>query len=143
MPLSTKAYDHFGGRKPDCSGAAVSLETELVSWASFSPAQAQAFLVSQLPIWYAQTKDSRKSLLRSKELFGAAIKRHNQKSKTGQEKYITVLKVQVSPMQLLVQQSFCKAKVTFSWQSTAVQLRRKSALDTSVAQHMFDAGSCI
>ncbi len=118
MPLSKRTYDHFGGRKPGQSGAAVSLETDLVSWASFSPAQAQAFLVSKMPIWYAQTKDSRKSLLHSKELFGSAIKRHNQKFKTGQEQYITVLKVQVSPMQLLVQHSFCKAKVT--WQCTSL-----------------------
>ena len=120
MPLSKKAYDHFGGRKPDQRGSAVSLETDLVSWASFSPAQVQAFLVAQMPTWYAQTKDSRKSLLRSKELFGYVIKRHNQKYKTGQEQYITVLKVHVSPMQLLVQHSFCKAKVTFSWQCTSL-----------------------
>lgn len=120
MPLIEKAYDHFGGRKPVQSGSAVPLEADLVNWASFSPAQAQAFLVSQMPICYAQTKDSRKSLLRSKELFGCAIKRHNQKFKNGQEQYITVLRVQVSPMHLLVQHSFCKATVTFSWQCTSM-----------------------
>ena len=120
MTLSTKAYDQFGGRKPDHSGSAVPLEADLVSWATFSPAQAQAVLVSQMPIWYAQTKDSRKSLLHSKELFGSAIKRHNQNFKAGQEEYITMLKVQVSPMQLLVQHSFCKAKVTFSLQCTSL-----------------------
>ncbi len=120
MPLSKKAYDHFGGRKPHQSGAVVPLEADLASWANFSPDQAQAFLVSQMPIWYAQTKDSRRSLLRSKELFGSAIKRHNPKFKAGKEQYITVLKVQVSPMQLLVQHSFCKAKVTFSWQCTSL-----------------------
>ena len=117
MPPKKKAYKHFGGREPGKDGAAIPLEADLTSWASFSPVQAQAFLVSHLANVYEQTRDSRKELMRSKELFGSPIKRHNKHFKTGQDKYITVFKLSVSPMQLLVQQSFCKAKACPSQQS--------------------------
>ena len=118
MPPKKKAYKDFGGRQPDQSGTAIPLEAEVVGWASFIPAQAQAFLVSRLAKVYESTKESRTSLLRSKELFGPPIKQHNKKFQSGQEQYITVLRLQVSPMQLLVQHSFCKAKVSVSQHGT-------------------------
>ena len=103
-------YSHFGGCTAEQSGAALPLESDLTSWAGFSAVQAQAYLISHYARMY-ETKDSRKSLMRSKELFASSVKKHNKLQSTGQEKHITVMKLSVCPMHLLVQHSFYKAKV--------------------------------
>lgn len=110
MPAKKKVCDHFGGRTADQAGALPS-EADLKEWAGFSPLQAQAFLLEHCPKLY-ETKDSRNSLVCSKDLFAAAVKRHCKDLSNTAETRITVLKMAVSPMQLIVQYSFCKAKVS-------------------------------
>lgn len=117
MAAKSKAYSDFGGRGPDQNAVAIPAETDLANWASFSAVQAQAFLVTHLPNLYS-TKESKRSLMCSKKLFGSPVTKHNKDYKAGEDKYITVLDTLVSPMHLFVQHSYYQAKVADCWHTT-------------------------
>lgn len=117
MAAKSKAYSDFGGRGPDQNAVAIPAETDLANWASFSAVQAQAFLVTHLPNLYS-TKESKRSLMCSKKLFGSPVTKHNKDYKAGEDKYITVFDTLVSPMHLFVQHSYYQAKVADCWHTT-------------------------
>lgn len=73
-----------------------------------SNAQIQALLVSHLPSLYGTT--SKRNLKLKKELYGNSVKKHNLPIKAGHAEWITVVVANISPMQLLVQHRFYRAK---------------------------------
>lgn len=94
-------------------------ESDLEQWAEsagFTSIQAQALLCNGdiYPASY------RKRLELCKELMASAVQKHNaNRKKPGAEpqQAVTMIKCQLNPMHLLVQQAYCMRKVSsiFSW----------------------------